>query len=289
MKVVSEVVGECYRKQWCHDRFCENVCVKIEQLMKITLLCNRDLPSHIALSRLIKGLAEHLPRHQLSILISEKVGADKVLPEPLMELAAFERELLEDGRPSFEQLAESAGCSLQGFVDLDNKLNTPAGIARIAATEPELIISVRFGLIIREAVIALPKYGVINLHSGLLPNYRGVMATFRAMQNNDSQIASTLHYIQDGGIDNGDIISISAIPLNRQRSYLLNVINLYVGGCQQILSAVSTLSAGQSLAADAQQQGAAYYSFPTQLELDTFAAAGGRLFDKADITALSPY
>ncbi|UVW34776.1 formyl transferase [SAR92 clade bacterium H455] len=257
--------------------------------MKITLLCNRDLPSHIALSCLINGLAEHLPQHQLSILISEKVGADKVLPEPLMELAAFERELLEDGRPSFEQLAESAGCSLQGFVDLDNKLNTPAGIARIAATEPELIISVRFGLIIREAVIALPKYGVINLHSGLLPNYRGVMATFRAMQNNDSQIASTLHYIQDGGIDNGDIISISAIPLNRQKSYLLNVINLYVGGCQQILSAVSTLSAGQSLAADAQQQGAAYYSFPTQSELDAFAAAGGRLFDKADITALSPY
>ena len=111
--------------------------------MNITLLCNRDLPSHIALSQLIDGLAEH----NLSIFISEKVGADKTLPEPLMELAAFERQLLMDGRPRFEQLAESAGCSLQGFVDLDNRVNSPEGIARIVATEPELIISVRFGLI----------------------------------------------------------------------------------------------------------------------------------------------
>ena len=253
--------------------------------MKITLLCNRDLPSHVALSHLIKGLAEH----NLSIFVSEKVGADKVLPEPLIDLAAFERELLNDGRPSFEQLAESAGCSLQGFIDLDNKVNTPEGIARISATEPELIISVRFGLIIREAVIALPKQGVINLHSGLLPDYRGVMATFRAMQNNDSQIASTLHYIQDGGIDNGDIISISAIPLNPHQSYLLNVINLYAGGCQQILSAVSTICAGEDLAAHAQEQDATYYSFPSQSELDAFLATGGRLYDHSEITALSPY
>lgn len=253
--------------------------------MNITLLCNRDLPSHIALSQLIDGLAEH----NLSIFISEKVGADKTLPEPLMELAAFERQLLMDGRPSFEQLAESAGCSLQGFVDLDNKVNSPEGVARIAATEPELIISVRFGLIIREAVIAIPKQGVINLHSGLLPDYRGVMATFRAMQNNDSQIASTLHYIQDGGIDNGDIISISAIPLNSQHSYLLNVINLYAGGCRQILNAVSSLCAGEALITHPQDHYASYYSFPSQSELDAFAAAGGRLFDAAEITAHKQY
>ena len=169
------------------------------------------------------------------------------------------------------------------------RLIAPEGIARIAVTEPELIISVRFGLIIREAVIAIPKHGIINLHSGLLPDYRGVMATFRAMQNNDSQIASTLHYIQDGGIDNGDIISISAIPLNSHHSYLLNVINLYAGGCRQILNAVSSLCAGEALITHPQDQDASYYSFPKQSELDAFAAAGGRLFDAAEITALKQY
>ena len=38
-----------------------------------------------------------------------------------------------------------------------------------------------------------------------------------------------------------------------------------------------------------QDQDAGYYSFPKQSELDAFAAAGGRLFDAAEITALKQY
>ena len=38
--------------------------------MKITILTNRDLASHIALTRLVQGLSDH----QLNIFISEKVG-----------------------------------------------------------------------------------------------------------------------------------------------------------------------------------------------------------------------
>ena len=253
--------------------------------MNITLLTNRDLASHIALSQLINGLAEH----KLSIFMSEKVGADQVLPQPLLDLAAFEWQLLNDGRPSFDQLAATAGCRVQGFADLDNRVNSAKGIARIAATEPELIISVRFGLIIRDPIIALPKHGIINLHSGVLPDYRGVMATFRAMQHGDAEIGSTLHFIQDGGIDNGDIISIVAIPLDQQKSYLLNVINLYAGACQQILSAVNRLTLGQRLDTRPQQGSPSYYSFPDLAELATFLAQGGKLYDHAEITALNQY
>jgi len=253
--------------------------------MNITLLTNRDLASHIALSRLIDGLAGH----KLSIFMSEKVGSDQVLPQPLLDLAAFERQLLSDGRASFDQLAATAGCTVQGFTDLNNRVNSAEGIARIAATEPELIISLRFGLIIRAPIIALPKHGIINLHSGVLPDYRGVMATFRAMQHGDAEIGSTLHYIQDGGIDNGDIISICAIPLDRQKSYLFNVINLYGGACQQILNAVNNLTLGQRLDTRPQQGSPHYYSLPTLAELTTFLEQGGKLYDHAEITALNQY
>ena len=86
--------------------------------MKITLLSNRDLASHMALSLLSQGLSEglteHLAGHRLSIFLSEKVGADKRLPQPLMELAAFERQLLDDGRPSFDELAAECRLSVAG-------------------------------------------------------------------------------------------------------------------------------------------------------------------------------
>ena len=80
--------------------------------MRIILLANRDLPSHLALSHLVRQLGGH----ELSIFISEKVGSDYRLPSPLMALQSFELELLQDGRASFEQLAKTAGGSLQGFV-----------------------------------------------------------------------------------------------------------------------------------------------------------------------------
>ena len=249
--------------------------------MNITLLTNRDLASHVALSQLIHILSDH----RLTIFLSEKVGGNQQLPQPLIDLATVERAQLADGRPTFEMLAQQAGCTLQGFTDLGNSVNSPAGIARIQASQPDLIISVRFGLIIRQDVIAIPKHGVINLHSGVLPDYRGVMATFRAMLNQEPEIGSTLHYIQDSGIDTGDIISIASIPLARDKSYLANVLSLYTGGCQQIQHAVAAISAGQPLPAQPQQGPAGYYSFPTSSDLAQFASLGHRLYDLADGSA----
>ncbi len=253
--------------------------------MKITILTNRDLASHQALTRLVSMLGDH----QLSIFISEKVGADHRLPQPLMDLAAFEKSQIASADHSFDDLARLAGCELQGFTDLGGRVNGPEGLARIRASEPELIISVRFGLIIRDALIAISKYGVINLHSGVLPDYRGVMATFRAMLNNASEIGSTLHFIQDAGVDTGDIISISKIPLRTDKSYLFNVLSLYESGCQQILQAVADIQSGRPLAAQPQQGAAGYFSFPAEDQLQTFFARGYRLFDQADNTDHKQY
>jgi len=243
--------------------------------MKITILTNRDLASHIALIRLVQGLSDH----QLNIFISEKVGADHRLPQPLVDLAAFEKRQIAAAKMSFDDLARLAGCELQGFADIDNRVNGLEGLQRIRASAPELIISVRFGLIIRDAVIAIPKYGVINLHSGVLPSYRGVMATFRAMLNNEPEIGSTLHYIQDAGVDTGDIISISRIPVDADKSYLANVLNLYADGCAQIFQAVAQIQSGQVIDKQRQQGPASYYSFPADDELEIFFAQGYRLFD----------
>ncbi|MBT4211117.1 MAG: formyl transferase [Porticoccaceae bacterium] len=251
--------------------------------MRITLLTNRDSPSHLALSQLVRQLADH----EISIFISEKVGSDYLLPSPLMALQSFELELLQDGRPSFEQLAVKAGGSLQGFVDIDNKVNGSAGLERIKATRPDLIISVRFGLIIGQDIIDIPRYGVINLHSGVLPSYRGVMATLRAMLNGDSDIGSTLHFIQDSGIDTGDIISVATFPLERQSSYLLNVLSLYSGGVKQIMDAVKTLSEPNTLQSHSQQGIPRYFTFPTTAELNHFSTQGYMLFDPQERTAIT--
>ena len=247
--------------------------------MNITLLINRDLASHIALGRLLGPLSQH----RLSIFISEKVGRDHSLPQPLMALAQFEKQRIAASPRSFDSLASQANCQLQGFADIAGRVNSPEGVARIQATAPDVILSIRFGLILREPVIAIPRHGVINLHSGVLPDYRGVMASFRAMVNGEAEIGSTLHFIQDSGVDTGDILSIAKIPLNPEQSYLLNVLNLYDAGCQQLASAVQQLDSGAGLIAQPQQGQPGYYSFPDEAQLAAFAALGYQLFDTAEI------
>lgn len=247
--------------------------------MKIIILTNRDLASHLALSYLIGGL----PQHQLSIFLSEGVGNWDLFPLALKQLANFEQQIIKSLALDFDQLADRAGCKLQGFSDLGNRVNSAEGISRINNCHPDLIISIRFGLIIDQPIISIPKHGVINLHSGILPNYRGVMATFRAMLHGDNHIGSTLHYISDRGVDTGDILSIERIPISLNHSYLLNVLRLYPQGCDQILRAVTAIDNGQPLVSEPQKGQPNYYSFPNDQEIEQFRSLGYRLFNTTEL------
>ncbi|MEJ2442191.1 MAG: formyl transferase [Exilibacterium sp.] len=164
-----------------------------------------------------------------------------------------------------------------------NEINTPAGLHRLEETAPDLIISIRYGVILKREAIAIPKYGVLNLHSGLLPQYQGVMATFRALLNGDREIGSTLHYIVDSSIDTGPIIDQAKVQVDRQRSYLWHVLQLYPGGCEMIVNAVSRLAEKKQLSSRAQERSGNYYSFPTKEELKEFERRGFKLFDVQEV------
>lgn len=91
------------------------------------------------------------------------------------------------------------------------------------------------------------QLGVINLHSGLLPAYQGVMATFWALLNKEQRIGTTLHFIEDSTIDTGAIISQSLVDANYGESYLWNVLHIYKAGCANVLSATEVIQAGNAL------------------------------------------
>ena len=90
--------------------------------------------------------------------------------------------------------------------------------ALISDTTPELMISIRYGKILRSKALSIPDHGVLNLHSGKLPDYRGVMATFRAMLAQEQELFSTLHWIDDDTIDTGRVISVQG---HRRDTWLL--------------------------------------------------------------------
>ena len=201
--------------------------------MNIILLLNNDIASNFALNLLLPALQQHT----VSVFLSSKVGGNKARPRLLQGLAQFEQQdaflALSSQKTSssakhfksYDDLASEYNAATGYGIKIEtlNEINTESGVAKIQALSPDIIISIRYGVILQKPVIDIAKYGVINLHSGKLPDYRGVMATFWAMLNGDKTLAATLHYISDNTIDTGEIIADSTINVQAEKSYLWHV------------------------------------------------------------------
>ncbi len=259
--------------------------------MKIAVLANRDFAACSALNRLWPDLVR---THEVQLILSSKAHDQSSTDEPtrLDELQAVEEAhlldpILSDSDPQeqsgawlgFEELARATG----RYLWVMNALNSEQELSKLADFSPDLILSIRYGVILKQPVLALPPHGVINLHSGQLPNYRGVMATFWAMYNGEQAIGTTLHYIDDQRIDAGRIIARTSLPVQPEKTYWWHVLELYRDGCKRMLEAVSAIASGATPLARPQSGKGDYYSFPSRDQLLEFEQRGLRLFDAEDV------
>src|SRR5262249_25713577 len=130
-------------------------------------------------------------------------------------------------------------------------INHDHGLDYVGSFAPDLVLSIRFGQVFKQPLVDLPRLGILNLHSGTLPEYRGVLATFWAMLDG-ADIGCTLHYVTDGTIDTGPVAGTRKSAPDPQRSLLWNVASLYRGGVEMIGDAIQRLSRGEFLAASSQ-------------------------------------
>jgi methionyl-tRNA formyltransferase len=256
--------------------------------MKIILLANKDLASNYALNLLLPLLKNH----ELYLFLSAKVGGNSKKPNELNRLKFFEQDLFnllvspnlkhpQDRDSTSRSFAQMQELLCQPFQEL-NDINSAAGIQLIEQIKSDLIISIRYGVILKEPIISLPKHGVINLHSGLLPEYRGVMATFWAMLNQEKIIGTTLHYIDDSKIDTGRKIQTTQLNVDTKKSYLWHVLRLYENGVKLIADTVNKISTQQEINAINSESTGSYFSFPTAIELQQFIDLGFELINEQD-------
>lgn len=258
--------------------------------MNISIVTNYDLAATYALNLLLASPT--LKQHQVSVFYTRK-KSNKAHAKQLAELSEFEASILDHWQQNhdkpnrfttLENLAVRHNISIEEM----NAINT-TDFSRLDATTPDLIVSIRHMSILKDAVISLPTHGVINLHSGILPAYQGVMATFWAMLNKESQLGTTLHWIDSAEIDSGETIAIHRNSAKANQSYLKNVIDLYQPGCDLILNAIQTLADQKTVLSTPQQGKANYFSFPQENDFAEFEKAGNTLFnsqDKAELIEL---
>ena len=261
--------------------------------MRIAFLVNRDIESNFALNLLLPEIHQKT----VGIFVSERVGARTMPPRMLGQLAFIEQDLFNDlVFPLVAQTRHIDG-RFAGFGELEQRFGVPAqalaslkdqaALQRLRDARADLFISIRFGMILGTEALGLPLRGVLNLHSGLLPRYRGVLATFRALLNGDTEIGCTLHWIDSPGVDVGPIVETARTTVVKERSLLWHILSLYRPGARLIMNAIRRLERGEQVTGTAQDPSAgAYYSFPTEDDLIRFTALGWRLFDREDVWEL---
>ena len=84
-------------------------------------------------------------------------------------------------------------------------LRSDAFAALLSELSPDVIVVVAYGKILPKNVLDFPKYGCINVHGSLLPEYRGAAPMQRAIIDGKTQTGITTMYMADG-IDTGDML-----------------------------------------------------------------------------------
>lgn len=80
-------------------------------------------------------------------------------------------------------------------------------------TKVDLVVSYLYWRKIRKPLIELPKYGCINFHPALLPEWRGTAGYNVAILYGLKEWGATAHYV-DENIDTGKIIEVSRFPID---------------------------------------------------------------------------
>lgn len=101
----------------------------------------------------------------------------------------------------------------KGFTVLQpEKINTPEFIEILRQLAPDLIVVVAFGQILSSKLLAIPSGGCVNLHSSLLPKYRGAAPINWAIMKGETETGVTTMKM-DVGMDTGDILLVRKIPI----------------------------------------------------------------------------
>ncbi len=85
-------------------------------------------------------------------------------------------------------------------------------IARLLMLQPDLIAVAAYGQILPQNLLELPRCGCLNVHTSLLPKYRGAAPIQWAILNDEPETGVTIMKM-DAGLDTGEIISQCFTPI----------------------------------------------------------------------------
>lgn len=147
----------------------------------------------------------------------------KLLPTPVKEYA------ITKNIPVFQPLKLRDGFALQ----------------LVSQLQPKLIVVAAYGRILPDEILAYPPIGCINVHSSLLPKYRGAAPINWAILNGERETGVTIMHMA-AELDAGDIISSAATEIGTDETALELYTRLAELGAELLVKTIDDLAAGRA-------------------------------------------
>ena len=161
------------------------------------------------------------------------------------------------------------------IIKIDDSINSKSSL-NIKRYKPDLLISILGNQIFKEDLINLAPKGCINLHTALLPKYRGLMPTFWVLKNGEKETGVSVFFV-DSEIDNGPIIIQKKILIGNKTHKDLIVETKKIG-MEAIAKSIDYIFYDNLNMIENKKSESSYYSFPKKRDIVDFKRKGKLFF-----------
>ena len=85
-------------------------------------------------------------------------------------------------------------------------------VAGLAGLKPDVIVVAAFGQLLPRSVLAIPRYGCLNIHPSLLPRFRGASPVASAILSGEEFTGVSI-MLMDEGLDSGPVLARAQVPI----------------------------------------------------------------------------
>ena len=178
----------------------------------------------------------------------------KLVPTPVKEFA------LTENIPVYQPLKMRDGTALE----------------LVQSLAPELTVVAAYGRILPEDILEAPRYGSINVHSSLLPKYRGAAPINWAILNGEETTGVSIMYMAKE-LDAGDVILQKETPIGPDEDAQALTVRLADLGAEALSEAVAAIGNGTAARTPQDESRQTYASMLTkEMSPSTGPAPPGR-------------
>jgi methionyl-tRNA formyltransferase len=274
---------------------------------KVYLFVGNDVTAHLIMNQVVRGIIEAGVFRPVIVCTKDTNGPKEKI-DSIVKFGFYEKTLLQKHVYPFINQTPFVGAenrTPQQFKSMGievleaENVNDPNFVERLETRNGiAAAISIRCTQIFHKDIVdVITKHGgyFLNIHSGILPHYRGVMPTARLLADKlrgaweRPDYGCSLHHVdpfdkfaEDKGIDTGNVLTVDSIRLDTNKTLWELYADLAPVASTAILNAMQKIAQGQTLHGTPQHDypNRTYYSFPTANDVSEWEESGLKFVDE---------